>query len=856
MIHHLSTDNNEELYSPAKALVKRLAAGVLVINLVIAGIIWFSLIRSRQSYLERAEVTTRNITQILDEDLSGTISKVDIAIQSVTDEAERQLATGTILESALNNFIIREHSRLPELVAFRATSASGDALYGPKVQPAKTISLAQRDYFSHLRDTPDAGLVISKPLIGGISGTWMIILARRYNHPDGGFAGLVYAGISLDYLTKIFEKIDVGSGGLVSLLDSDFNLVARYPEYKTAGRYSGQKIGSPQFHKMIQAGKTSGTYTAISSLDGIERTYSFRTLLFARPFYVFAGVATSEYLAAWHAEVLILSAFMSVFMVITIASAWLIYREWGKSREAERALLKGEQRFRNLMQDVASIAVQGYGPDGTTQYWNNASERLYGYSAQEAIGRNLVDLIIPPEMRSAVEQAITYMAETGQPVPSSELLLMRKDGSRIPVFSNHTIVKVPGHAQELFCLDIDMTELKQAEEEKLALEQQLQQAQKLESLGVLAGGIAHDFNNFLSVIIGHCSLAKLRPTKASDNIRPIEAAAERAAELCQQMLAYAGKSSFTKSLINLRELVDEMVGMSKSTINRNAGIRSNFASDMPLVMADASQIRQVAMNLIINAAEAIGESQGEVCVSLAKRAVRADQNEKDYLGAIIPPGWYACLEVADNGSGMDAETQRRIFEPFYTTKFTGRGLGMSAVLGIIKAHGGALQLVSQPGHGSTFTVYLPLQTGDSTGEENPSRPDPSVPWQGSGTVLLVEDEDQVRMIAKELLEMFGFTVVEAVNGKEALEVYRKSAADITLVLTDIGMPVMDGYALFRELKKLIPELPIVIYSGFGIAEVTSRIASDDIAGFISKPYRPDQLRDVLKNAVEGARKQL
>jgi CheY-like chemotaxis protein len=297
--------------------------------------------------------------------------------------------------------------------------------------------------------------------------------------------------------------------------------------------------------------------------------------------------------------------------------------------------------------------------------------------------------------------------------------------------------------------------------------------------------------------------------------------------------------------------VDDIVTMLKSTLPQNAVIKTNLTAEIPLIEGDASQLRQVVMNLIINASEAIGTEHGEVGVSLTKINVKAGKSYEDYHGKTIHPGEYVCLEVTDNGCGMDEATKWRIFEPFYTTKFSGRGLGMSAVLGIIKSHDGALQLFSQPGHGTTFKVYLPVTTNGTAISEDQTTSPPSATWTGSGTILLVEDEDEILLIAKELLEMFGFTVLEAVNGKEALELYKKNAADITFVLTDMGMPVMDGYELFYELKKLKPELPIIISSGYGDAEVSSRIGSDNIAGLISKPYNPDRLCEVLKSVVEG-----
>ncbi len=282
-------------------------------------------------------------------------------------------------------------------------------------------------------------------------------------------------------------------------------------------------------------------------------------------------------------------------------------------------------------------------------------------------------------------------------------------------------------------------------------------------------------------------------------------------------------------------------------------IKTDFSAEIPLIEGDASQLGQVIVNLIINSLEAIGTERGVVDVSLSKVQVINGKAYEDYHGKPIPPGEYVCLEVTDNGCGMDESAKWRIFEPFYTTKFTGRGLGMSAVLGIITSHAGALQLFSKPGHGTTIKVYLPAPKSENVKDDGQTASTPLAPWRGSGTILLVEDEDPVRDISKELLEMFGFTVLEAVNGKEALEIYQKNATEITLVFTDIGMPVMDGYELFHKLKGLNPELPIIVSSGYGDAEVSARIGSNNIAGIISKPYNLDKLREVLKMVLDKGR---
>lgn len=397
---------------------------------------------------------------------------------------------------------------------------------------------------------------------------------------------------------------------------------------------------------------------------------------------------------------------------------------------------------------------------------------------------------------------------------------------------------------------IDITERKMAEEEKQILEQQFQQTQKLESLGVLSGGIAHDFNNILAIIMGNCSLANMHKENASKYIPEIEKAAQRAAELCRQMLSYAGKAQFVQTNVNFRSLVGEMVDMLKKTIPQNVEIKLDSLTAIPFILGDSGQLNQIVMNLIINASEAIGKEFGEISVSLTEKTVNGVHSEVDYNGKAISPGSYVCLEVTDNGCGMDEEIKWRIFEPFYTTKFSGRGLGMSAVLGIIMSHNGALQLHSQLGQGTTFKVFLPARKGVSDKGDKVNQAS-ETSWHGSGTILLVEDEDQIRFVAKELLELFGFTVIEAVNGKEALDLYQVHASEISLVVTDMGMPIMDGYALFDALKRLNSALPIIISSGFGDADVTSRIDIYDIAGLISKPYTSDRLREVLKDVLEG-----
>ncbi|MDD5284608.1 MAG: PocR ligand-binding domain-containing protein [Desulfuromonadaceae bacterium] len=517
-----------------------------------------------------------------------------------------------------------------------------------------------------------------------------------------------------------------------------------------------------------------------------------------------------------------------------------------RQHEAEKAQKEAAEEWRKTF-DTVPDPVAIIAPDYSVVKANLAFAELVGKNNKNLVGMKCCSLVhglnspIPGcPLSNTLKEQKKNLAELYEPHLDKHLRI-----SATPLFADDGTLAGAVHAIH------DITALKQAEEEKLALQQQLQQTQKLESLSVLAGGIAHDFNNILAIILGYCYIVKMDYETAEHHIPEIEKSVERAAGLCRQMLTYAGKAPLDQEQIEMEALVDEMLNMLKSPIPRNLVIKPDFSSNIPLIKGDANQIRQIVMSLLSNASEAIGDEMGEIHVSLSKSVVRTDKSDKDHLGKIITPGCYVCLEVTDNGCGMDDETRRRIFEPFYTTKFTGRGLGLSAVLGIIKAHKGALQLFSQPGTGTTFKVYLPVLSSDSIGDEA-IRQLLSEEWQGGGTVLLVEDEEQILFIAKTMLKALGFTVIEASNGRDALELYQKNAADITLVVTDMGMPLMDGYELFCELKKRNPQLPIIISSGFGYSAVTSRIPREDIAGLLSKPYGFDQFREVLKSVVEGS----
>ena len=379
----------------------------------------------------------------------------------------------------------------------------------------------------------------------------------------------------------------------------------------------------------------------------------------------------------------------------------------------------------------------------------------------------------------------------------------------------------------------------------------LMQAQKLESLAVLAGGIAHDFNNLLVGILGNAGLALMEVSPnspARETLVAIETAGQRAAELARQMLAYSGRGRFVVQQVDLSELVDEMLHLLRVSIGKGVRLQVNLPEGLPQVTADATQLRQVVMNLVVNASDAIGDRDGVVALETSVVAATRKMLAEEYLASDLPPGRYLLLEVRDSGSGMEPETLKRIFDPFFTTKFTGRGLGLAAVLGIIKGHQGAINVQTTPGEGTTFRLLFPALTA---AEEAPRQSTEPAPWRGSGTVLVVDDEATVRAVTARALRAFGFETLEAEDGLDGLEMFDRHRDVISAVVLDMTMPRMGGDELFLQIRKRDPAARVILMSGYTEQDAASRFSDGELAAFIQKPFELATLRDTLRRVLEG-----
>ena len=530
------------------------------------------------------------------------------------------------------------------------------------------------------------------------------------------------------------------------------------------------------------------------------------------------------------------------------------YRNKAAAFDKEQALRASSDELHEYQERLAAVvecsedAIISIDLDGIIRTWNGGAGKILGYGADEVIGQPIT-LLIPPELHGKERQDLELIRR-GETIDHYEAIRFTKDGRQ-----RHMSIKVSpvrdsnGNVIGASRVARDITSLKQAEEQRHNLEQQMLHAQKLESLGVLAGGIAHDFNNILMSIMGNTDLALRRISKESpgvENLRKIEQAAEQAADLAKQMLAYSGKGKFRVENLDVNTLLTEMLHILEVSISKKAVIRLNLSPNLPTVEADATQIRQVIMNLVINASEAIGDKSGVIAITAGCMDCDADYLKNVYLADNIKDGLYVYLEIADTGCGMDRETIAKIFDPFFTTKFTGRGLGMAAVMGIVRGHKGAIKVYSEVQKGTTFKILLPASGKPAEIFNHDSMTDA---WKGTGKVLLVDDEETVRGIGREMLQELGFAVVTASDGQEALEIF-KSTPDFTLVILDLTMPHVDGEQCFRELRRIKPDVKVIMSSGYNEQEVTQRFAGKKLAGFIQKPYRLSVLRDVLQEIAD------
>ncbi|MDQ6964219.1 MAG: response regulator, partial [Mariprofundales bacterium] len=516
--------------------------------------------------------------------------------------------------------------------------------------------------------------------------------------------------------------------------------------------------------------------------------------------------------------------------------------------------LHAQQRIMQTILDQAPIGVWMLDRNRKIEFINHEATHIFAINEQPEIESDDYTTSLPAAASREFAASDHDCLTEGEVQHHTQELHDHSDGT----MHSFDIIKAPvfneqGEVEGLIGLAIDVSARLKAERERAAIQQQMEHTQRLESLGVLAGGIAHDFNNILTAIMGNAALAEHKiargeADKCGKHMKNIAMSSEKAALLCRQMLAYSGRGHFIIKPLNLTSMVKGITSLLEVSIQRTIQLHYNMPEDLDLIEADEAQIQQVIMNLVINASDAIGNRSGNISITTGEIEV-----DTDYLnhavaqsGRGLEAGKYILLEVSDDGCGMSRETQQKLFEPFFTTKFTGRGLGMSAVLGIVRGHRGALLLYSEVGRGTTFKVLFPATSGNAaTPPPQPERQS-TAEWRGEGTILIVDDEESIRESASAMLENMGFDTVTAKDGVEGVERYRQYQHDIVAVLLDMTMPNLDGAGCFEALRAIDPDVKVVLSSGYNEQDSTQRFASDGLAGFIQKPYWPEGLERTVR----------
>lgn len=514
------------------------------------------------------------------------------------------------------------------------------------------------------------------------------------------------------------------------------------------------------------------------------------------------------------------------------------------------ALRESQERYRSVV-DGLSVVVFQVDAEGRWSFLNPAWAEVTGYPIAESLGRSVLEFVAPADQEAG---RALFNNPSLERDTRHDIRCIARDGTiRWLEARVHPTVGLNGGRTGASGTLTDITEQRESAAALQMAETRLRETQRLESLGVMAGGIAHDFNNLLVGMLGNAGLAMMSLPAASparEIVREIETAARRASDLTNQLLSYSGKGTLAVQSIDVSRLLEESARLLRAVISKKATLSFDFPAALPLVNGDPTQLRQVAMNLLTNASDALGDGPGVIAMRTGVVTLSAEMLATMVLGDGLAPGEYVALEVQDSGCGMTEETRSRMFDPFFTTKFHGRGLGMAAVLGIVRGHRGAVDAQSWPGQGTRVRVLLPA-SGAIAGGHSPEHEESSA--AGTRAILVVDDEDIVRDFAQRVLEIGGHQVRVARHGGEALELLARHHASIALVLLDLTMPELSGEATCARIRAMWPDMPVILSSGYTAESQAVALGRSGLVEFLQKPYSPQQLLALVDSVLRHAR---
>ena len=809
--------------------------GALLVAINVCSAIWD--IRSDRARVEsRAQRDFSNLTRLLAEQTAASLEAVDVVLRdAVRDGSARNAA-------AMLERMPEELAHIAQLAAIVVLDRNGEVLTQTNPLPTIDPDLSKLALFNAHRDARAPSVILSEPFLGGPVGTsWRFVVSRRLTGPNGAFDGVLAAIMEIDRFERLYQTIDVGDGGFMTLLTLDGVVITRVPDPL---RSRGQKTHSPEIYATL---KSAGRFDGWTSSPIIsERVLVSAATVRGFPLFVATGATERAVLAPWRDDTWVvgLRTLLTSAAVLTL----IALAAWGLARR-ERAMERSEKRFRAMIEHSADAMLLTRPRANGIIYVSPTFERLTGYTLEEVRGRQYAELIHPEHREAALRQRDETLRIPGK-VVTREVRIRHKDGSwRWIENTISNLMHEPGIRSVVMNMR-DITERKLAGAERARLEQRLRQAEKMEAVGRLAGGIAHDFNNILGGILGYAEMlveTSAQGTPARRYAQNVLTAATRASALVEQILSYSRSQRGKRIPVELDRIVGETLELVRGSLAAGIRLETRLPEAPLFVVGDPTQLHQIVMNLCTNAIHAIGE-RGTLSVSLDAADIEADRVLQH---TTLQAGRYARLTVEDTGCGMDETTLTRLFEPFFTTKEVGKGtgLGLSLVYGIVTDSAGAIDVTSSPGRGSSFAIYLPRV--DSPAVADGDAEAPLVLGKGE-RVLVVDDEEALMAVTSETLKRLGYEPAAFPDGAAALAEFEAGPERFDAVITDEVMPGLTGTELAGSLRRRRRDLPIVLVSGYIGPVMSERALAAGVDAILKKPVQSRELAAALARVLKRA----
>jgi len=815
-------------------LIWLLVAGLIALNLLVCALAGLSLYKSHTKYEARAVTATQNWSFLLAQDLASSFDKIDLTILSVKDETEREMAAGRINAQRLNRFIALQASRQTDLDSVRVADARGDVLYGTGVQAGREINAGDRDFFQRLRDESSSGLVISKPVVGRISGKWSIVLARRVNHPNGTFAGVAYAVIFLERFQQGFAKLDLGPHGVVSLRDLDLGTVVRHPEPQEVGTAIGSRTFSKEWPQKLKENPLFGSYYAVG-LDGNNRALSYQRVS-KYPFFLTVGLFPGDYLAGWRDELQKTLGLVFLFMLLTVFYGLAMRTVWKRREEdsthllnmSQTALGHSEGQFQQLAEAMPQIAFTTQ-PDGNRDYVNSRWQEYVGASLHEGLGWGWLNAV-HSEDKSLIEVNWQRGLATGQPIECEYRIKSAKGEYRWHLLRALPVRGLAGVVSKWVGTATDIDDAKRLQQ-KLATDDK----KKDEFIATLA----HELRNPLAPIRNALHIMRLsterRVQDESRNMieRQVEHLIRLVDDLFDMSRITQGRLGLNTQRVDLRSVLQDAIAASRLRIEKQ---KHTFTATLPqapvLVNGDATRLAQVVSNLLNNAARYTPDG-GQIALSAS-----CEGNE-------------VVLSVRDNGIGIPEGMLFTIFDMFtqgerLENHLGGMGIGLTLVKRIVEMHGGCVEARSAgPACGAEFVVRLPIVVPER--RQFPRTKETNLHKTANRRRVLVVDDnaDSVSSFAM-MLDLMGHETAVAKDGDEALLVAEAFRPDV--IFLDIGLPKMNGHDVARAIRRQSwgKDVVLVALSGWGQPEDMRRSLDAGFNHHLAKPAERAEVAALLQ----------